>query len=57
MKVLAYTSPAHGHLYPVVPILSALAARGHQVSVCTLADELGRLAQIGIEGSPIDGGR
>jgi UDP:flavonoid glycosyltransferase YjiC (YdhE family) len=54
VKVLAYTSPAHGHLYPVVPILSALAARGHQVSVCTLADELGRLAQIGIEGSPID---
>lgn len=54
MKILAYTSPARGHLYPIVPLLSELAARGHEVSVVTLAGELGHLAQIGIEGSPID---
>ncbi len=54
MKVLAYTSPARGHLYPVVPIMAALAERGHHTSVVTLSDELGHLAQMGIEGSAID---
>ncbi len=54
MRVLAYTSPARGHLYPIVPIMSELAARGHHTSVCTLADELGHLAQMGIEGWAID---
>jgi UDP:flavonoid glycosyltransferase YjiC (YdhE family) len=52
--VLAYTSPARGHLYPIVPLLSELAARGHQPSAITLASELGHLAQIGIAGRPID---
>ena len=30
-RVLVYTSPARGHLYPLVPILDELAARGHEV--------------------------
>jgi len=54
VRVLAYTSPARGHLYPIVPILTELAARGHQVSVCTLAGELEHLRQLGVEGSAID---
>ena len=54
MKVIVYTSPARGHLYPVVPILGELAARGHRVHVCTLADELGHLGPLGIEASAID---
>jgi MGT family glycosyltransferase len=54
MKVLAYTSPARGHLYPIVPIMAALADRGHRASVCTLSGELGQLAPIGIEGIAID---
>ncbi len=54
MKVLAYTSPARGHVYSIVPIMSALVARGHRVSVYTLSDELGHLANMGIEGSAID---
>ncbi|MGO9247427.1 MAG: glycosyltransferase [Solirubrobacteraceae bacterium] len=54
MRVLAYTSPARGHLYPVVPIVSELAERGHRAHVVTLAGELDHLAQIGIESSPID---
>ena len=54
MRVLAYTSPARGHLYPAVPIVSELAARGHDVSVGTLSSELGHLAQAGIEGWAID---
>ena len=54
MKVLAYTSPARGHLYPIVPIMYELAARGHHASVVALADELEPLAQLGIAGSAID---
>jgi len=54
MKVLAYTSPARGHLYPVVPILVALGERGHRTSVLTLSGELGHVAQTGIEASAID---
>jgi MGT family glycosyltransferase len=54
VKALAYTSPARGHLYPVVPILAELAARGHEASICTMASELGHLADAGIEGHAID---
>jgi MGT family glycosyltransferase len=54
MRVLAYTSPARGHLYPVMPIMTELAARGHHTSVGTLASELGHLARVGIEGWAID---
>jgi hypothetical protein len=32
MKVLAYTSPARGHLYPIVPILTELRRREHETS-------------------------
>jgi MGT family glycosyltransferase len=54
MKVLTYTSPARGHLYPVVPIVAALAARGHQTHTCTLAAELEHLTQAGVACSAID---
>ncbi len=40
MKVLAYTSPARGHLYPLVPILDELARRGHRVALRTLASQV-----------------
>ena len=53
MKILAYTSPARGHLYPIVPIMLALAARGHETKVCTLTAELGHLAEVGIAGLPV----
>jgi MGT family glycosyltransferase len=54
MRLLAYTSPARGHLYPAVPILNALAARGHSISVCALAGELAQLAPLGIQATAID---
>jgi UDP:flavonoid glycosyltransferase YjiC (YdhE family) len=54
MKVLAYTSPARGHLYPVVPIMAELARRGHITTLYSLAGELGELAPLGIEGVAID---
>jgi MGT family glycosyltransferase len=54
MRLLAYTSPARGHVYPAVPILTALAGRGHETSIRALRDELEHLEQAGIEASPID---
>jgi MGT family glycosyltransferase len=54
VKVLAYTSPARGHLYPVVPIVAELAARGHETSICAMASELGHLSDAGIAGHAID---
>ena len=38
--VLAYTSPARGHLYPLAPVLDDLQRRGHQISVRTLASQV-----------------
>jgi len=47
MKVLAYTSPARGHLYPLVPILDELARRGHAIAIRTLASEVPLMQQRG----------
>ena len=41
-RLLAYTSPARGHLYPVVPILCELGGRGHQTVLYGLSGELER---------------
>ncbi|MCD2442903.1 hypothetical protein LQ757_11535 [Agromyces sp. SYSU K20354] len=54
MKVLAYTTPARGHLYPTVPILLELRRRGHAVTVRTLGAEVGHLQQLGFTAEPID---
>lgn len=53
MKILAYTSPARGHLYPLVPILDELAARGHSVAVRTLSPAVGTMAARGFQTAPI----
>jgi MGT family glycosyltransferase len=47
MKVLAYTSPARGHLFPVVAILEELAARGHTIAIRTLASQVPLMEQRG----------
>jgi UDP:flavonoid glycosyltransferase YjiC (YdhE family) len=49
MKVLVYTSPARGHLYPLVPTLLELRDRGHEVVVVTLADEVERVRSLGMK--------
>ena len=51
--VLIYTSPARGHLYPMMDVALELRARGHRVVVQTLADEAATLAAAGIEHRPI----
>jgi MGT family glycosyltransferase len=62
-RYLAYTSPARGHLYPIVPTLLELRRRGHEVHVRTLASEVEALQAEGlqagaiapaIEGAPLD---
>jgi MGT family glycosyltransferase len=54
MKLLAYTSPARGHLFPLVPILTELISRGHRADLCTLSSELDQLTTLGIGVQPID---
>ena len=51
MKVLTYTSPARGHLYPVVPIVSQLAERGHDTSMGTRQRDK-RLLHVALEALP-----
>ena len=53
-RVLAYTSPARGHLFPLTPILLDLRARGHDVAVRTLADGLPTVDSQGLRGAAID---
>ncbi len=52
-RVLAYTSPARGHLYPLVPILEALAGRGHQIAIRTLGSQVALMQDHGFTAAPI----
>jgi MGT family glycosyltransferase len=52
-RVLAYTSPARGHLYPVVPILDELAGRGHEIAVRTLASQVALMQDRGFAAASI----
>ena len=48
-KVLAYTSPMSGHLYPVVPILQELKRRGHAVAVRAASASVTDLRVLGMD--------
>ena len=52
-RVLAYTSPARGHLYPLVPILDELAGRGHDIAIRTLASQVGLMRDRGFAAAPV----
>jgi MGT family glycosyltransferase len=54
VKVLAYTSPARGHLNPMMGPLLELAGRGAEVHVRTLAAEAPAVRAAGLECEPID---
>jgi MGT family glycosyltransferase len=47
--VLIYTSPARGHLYPIMDVALALQDAGHRVVVQTLAGEKRHLEAAGVE--------
>src|SRR4051812_24023267 len=53
-RILAYTSPALGHLFPMTPLLLELRARGHHVHVRTLAGQVERMELLGLEASAVD---
>jgi UDP:flavonoid glycosyltransferase YjiC (YdhE family) len=53
-RVLAYTSPARGHLYPLMSILLQLRESGHDVAVRTLASEVPLVREQGLSAEPID---
>jgi MGT family glycosyltransferase len=52
--VLIYTSPARGHLYPMMDVAIALRAAGHRVVVQTLAGEREVVVAAGVEHRAID---
>ena len=52
--ILAYTSPALGHLLPIGALLTELAHRGHTVTVKTLRNGLETASRLGLEAAPID---
>ncbi len=53
-RILAYTSPARGDLYPAVPVLKELRSRGHEVALRTLASECDLMRSLGFDTKPID---
>jgi MGT family glycosyltransferase len=53
-RILAYTSPARGHLFPLVPILDELRKRGHNIVLRTLASEVRTMSERGFDAAPID---
>ncbi|MCB0827270.1 MAG: glycosyltransferase family 1 protein [Solirubrobacterales bacterium] len=55
-RILAYTSPARGHLYPLTPILDRLEARGNEVAICALSSELDMLRGRGFDAQAIEPG-
>lgn len=52
--VLAYTAPAAGHAFPLVPGLLALQQRGHRVHVRTAPGLVAPLRAAGLDAAPVD---
>jgi MGT family glycosyltransferase len=52
--IVVYTSPARGHLYPMMDVAIALKHAGHRVVVQTLADERAAVEAAGIEHRALD---
>jgi MGT family glycosyltransferase len=49
VRLLAYTTPARGHLYPIVRILQELRHRGHEIALRTLASQVSAMDDLGFE--------
>lgn len=54
MKVLVYTAPIKGHLFPVVPIMLELHRRGHEVVVHTAPPQVPLLRELGLKAHEVD---
>ena len=53
-KILAYTSPAMGHLIPMTALLSELSRRGHTIRIRTLSQGVETARQLGFVVDEID---
>jgi MGT family glycosyltransferase len=53
-RILVYTAPARGHLYPVVPTMRELDRRGHSVSLRTISTDVELLRGLGLSAAPVD---
>ncbi len=53
-KILAYTSPALGHMLPISALLTELAALGHRIHLRTLSTAVDTGNRLGFEASAID---
>jgi MGT family glycosyltransferase len=53
-RILIYTSPAPGHIFPPVPTALALVERGHNVVLRTGWRGVELLERVGLRGAPID---
>jgi len=53
-RILAYASPALGHLFPLAPILLELQRRGHAVALRTLAAGVDHMREAGLDAAAID---
>ena len=53
-RILAYGSPALGHLLPVGELLGELAGRGHEVHLRTLAGGVAHGERLGLDTKPVD---
>lgn len=49
LRVLAYTSPSRGDLFPIVPVLEEMGRRGHDVFVRTFKGAVPLLQDLGFE--------
>ncbi|MBV8860982.1 MAG: glycosyltransferase family 1 protein [Mycobacterium sp.] len=52
--ILAYGSPALGHLFPLAALLSELAYRGHHVHLSTMSGGVNYMRAAGIHAEPVD---
>lgn len=53
-RLLAYNSPATGHIFPSTGVLLELLRRGHEVHVRSRASDLQNLGDLGLHVAPID---
>ncbi len=52
--ILAYGSPALGHLLPLSALLGELVERGHEVHLQTMTAEVPRMRRVGVHTEPVD---
>jgi MGT family glycosyltransferase len=53
-RILAYTSPAIGHLFPLTALLLELQSRGHDLHLRTLSPWVEQMRGLGFAAEPID---